>query len=442
MLDKRHILSILCSLSLVASFSLSAGNDSWSQSGSNFSYTRTSKINKSELQNGGIRYTFSVSPPGGYSFDTGYGTCSPGTISVTSGTATGIAEYDSNSLPAADVSMAMSGKLITSGSGAGTQPTWDAHATLRAPFFITPKVKVIWIDSNVQITANREANWYVNNQNLHTGLSFTVGTSGNWAPSTPDKYIITAKDSSDETITDSAEITLVKIDALNVDASTPASTKINYTLAPSSVTCTAKFKVGTGDETSGTVSGSFNCTFAQNQIFSNKDLSLKLSNTELAEKENIQGLTVSSEIKSDSKTTTAYVMVDGIGIRIFTFGGKDKYFKYAYSIPSSGKVLKFLTVNGSYPAEAYIIFQPNVTPEEKSGYTFGFVNQMTGEASEVGLSEILDSLSSDWVCRGRDFSAETEKPISSFLKVYINYRTDDGQAIVTVLNNTMTLVLN
>ena len=186
MLDKRHTLSILCSLSLVASFSLSAGNDSWSQSGSNFSYTRTSKINKSELQNGGIRYTFSVSsPPGGYSFDTGYGTCSPGTISFPSGTATGIAEYDSSSLPAGDVSMAMSGKLITSGSGAGTQPTWDAHATLRAPYNIKSNydngARVITVPAGTSITytayegiSSKSSNWTVNGnpKNNETSIIF------------------------------------------------------------------------------------------------------------------------------------------------------------------------------------------------------------------------------------------------------------------------------
>ncbi|MFA6354018.1 MAG: hypothetical protein WCW93_03750 [Candidatus Paceibacterota bacterium] len=229
MLYKRHILSMLCSLSLVASFSLSAGNDSWSQSGSNFSYTRTSKINKSELQNGGIRYTFSVSPPGVYSFDTGYGTCSPGTISVTSGTATGIAEYDNNSLPSADVSMAMSGKLIASGPGGGTQPTWDANATLKAPFNIRSNydngAKVITVPAGTNVTysayegsSSKNSNWTVNGNTKNNESSIIFSRSwwdvSGWfseGMGTPDPgvYNITASPTDDANISDSGIMTIV-----------------------------------------------------------------------------------------------------------------------------------------------------------------------------------------------------------------------------------------
>jgi len=295
-------------------------------------------------------------------------------------------------------------------------------------------------NSSTAFSANRNTNWYIGSDKKHTGTTFSVGASGDWTPSDPNLYAITGKDSTDETITDSAQVLVAKCQAISVDASTPATTKINYKLSPSSLTCSATFKLGNGTETTKDVSGDFYFTFNQSEIVSDKTLLLKISNSDLPEKQDNQTLAVAFTSKNEDKSLTEYVVVEGMGLRVFPWGAVNNYRRYDYSVSATGKLLKFQSSTSRYPAEAFISLA--TYPTEASDYTIAFTNKLTGGTDQY-LTIDMSSLAPFTISRGLDFSQETEKPITSYFTVNVGYNTNDGPAIVSsIINSTITLTLN
>lgn len=96
-----------------------------------------------EKDSTGITYTLSVSKGDlgtSYDFDTKEGVTSGSPtgidINVSSGGATGTKAYPNDSLPTANFTISMNGKLIPPSGGSGTQPTWGASGNAKAPFHI------------------------------------------------------------------------------------------------------------------------------------------------------------------------------------------------------------------------------------------------------------------------------------------------------------------
>lgn len=146
----------------------------------------------------GITYTLSVSKGNlgtSYDFDTKDGVTSGGPagidISVGSGGATGVIEYDLNSLPTSNFTISMNGKLIPPSGGEGSQPTWGASGNAKAPLRVTPiedggltKTFYAYVGSTPV-----SASWTIS-----SGASVTPaqGYSTTASSNDPNDYIITA----------------------------------------------------------------------------------------------------------------------------------------------------------------------------------------------------------------------------------------------------------
>ncbi|MDD2480004.1 MAG: hypothetical protein PHS31_08945 [Victivallaceae bacterium] len=223
-----------CVVLLVSTSSLCGGDDNWTKNGSHYSYTKTAKIKAEEYENGGCKYTFSVSVPAG-SFDTSDGatTGSPSGIAldVTTGNAKGTIHYTSDKLPTSDVPISMNGKLIIPGDSGGGQPTWGASATGAAPFYIKSNqdggAKDIVVKAGTSVTytayegtSSKSSNWTVNGQPKNNETSIIFSRSWWDVPGwffasmgTPDPgiYIITAIPT-DGSGSDSGTMTVVGVD--------------------------------------------------------------------------------------------------------------------------------------------------------------------------------------------------------------------------------------
>jgi hypothetical protein len=141
------------------------------------------------------------------------------------------------------------------------------------------------------------------------------------------------------TVTDSVNVTVVEVEILNVDATNPTNTNVNYQVVPSSIILdTVTFNAPGTTQTRSNVSGSFYFTFDQ---------------TNLSLGDSVIGLTaikydwtiVSNTIANrERKVTlqaqeivTAYFLVEGVGTRIYRHGLTEIYHQVFYSVPYSGK---------------------------------------------------------------------------------------------------------
>ncbi|MCK4981620.1 MAG: hypothetical protein KAS17_01790 [Victivallaceae bacterium] len=394
----------------------------------------------------GVSYTLSVSlgnlgVPSGLSFDTraGVTTGSPSRISI-SGSFSGTIAYGLTELPTSDITISMNGKLI-GGSGSGHQLTWSASGNCIAPFFITCNKEVIWIDSSTTLTASKEANWYIGGAKKHTGTSFSIGASANWTPTAPGEYIVTAKEKDDESNTDSRTIKVVKCTSLSVNAATPASTTINYKLEPSTVACSGVFKVGTNDSSTKSVSGDFNFTFNQDLILvTSTPLSLKLSNSDLAEK------TLSNSGEEDYKTKTGnsslhtYCIEIGQGYRYHSWSATNYYDLHEYSLSSSGKLLELRPLGAGIQNPSTRTAVGYVGGIQ--GYSYGFTDTVNGTLYSLN-SSVSSILPPFGFVRGHDFGAKTDKNITSAFQIIPSFPSPAGAVIVITLGGgSINLTLN
>ena len=393
----------------------------------------------------GVSYTLKVrlnnlGVPSGLSFDTGAGVTSgaPSRISISSsfpGTIvyeisfSGTIVYGLSELPTSDITISMNGKLVGSGGG-GTQPTWSASGKCIAPFFITCNKEIIWIDSSTTLTASKEANWYIGSVKKHTGTSFAIGASANYTPIIPGEYIVTAKEKDDESNIDSRTIKVVKCTSLSVDVATPASTTINYKLEPSTVACSGIFEVGTNGSSTKSVSGDFNFTFNQDLIFvTSTPLSLKLSNSDLAEKNFSNSGIENNRTKTDTKSLHTYTLAEGQGYRYHSWGGSIKYEAHNYSVTASGKLLEFEALGGSSSSPSNRTAVAHATIVQ--GYTYAFINALDG--TNRALQSNVANLSPSIFIRGIDFATKKNKNISSNFTIYPGFSTPDGPAQITTI---------
>lgn len=166
-----HRFSVMICLSTEA-LSGFAGNDAWTRSGNTFLYTKTEKISCASTENGGIEYKFSPGQPE-YAFDSGTGSCSPGSLSYSpegskaASSVTGTVRYEKDKWPTCDTTMSMSGSLIPPSGEEGSKPTWSATAKLAAPFWLEASpANIVQAGKTVTITAKgdpTESTWTVNN---------------------------------------------------------------------------------------------------------------------------------------------------------------------------------------------------------------------------------------------------------------------------------------
>lgn len=149
-----------------------------------------------EKDSTGITYTLSVSKGDlgtSYDFDTKEGVTSGSPtgidINVSSGGATGTKAYPNDSLPTANFTISMNGKLIPPSGGSGTQPTWGASGNAKAPFYIKSNqddgAKEIIVPAGTSVTytayegnSSKSSNWTVNGQTKNNESSIIF--SRNW----------------------------------------------------------------------------------------------------------------------------------------------------------------------------------------------------------------------------------------------------------------------
>ena len=146
----------------------------------------------------GITYTLSVSKGNlgtSYDFDTKEGVTSGSPsgidISVSSGGATGTMEYSNDSLPTSNFTISMNGKLIPPSGGSGSQPTWGASGSAKAPLRVTPiedggLAKTFYAYAGSTPVG---ANWTISSG---ATISSAQGYSTIASSETPNDYIVTA----------------------------------------------------------------------------------------------------------------------------------------------------------------------------------------------------------------------------------------------------------
>lgn len=196
-----------------------------------------------EKDSTGITYTLSVSKGDlgtSYDFDTKEGVTSGSPtgidINVSSGGATGTKAYPNDSLPTANFTISMNGKLIPpgGGGGSGTQPTWGASGNAKAPFYIKSnqedgeKEIVVPAGTSVTYTAyegasTKNSNWTVNGQNKNNESSIIFNRSWWYVPGwfsasketpDPDIYSISASPVDRSNVSDSGVMTVVGVASL------------------------------------------------------------------------------------------------------------------------------------------------------------------------------------------------------------------------------------
>ena len=128
-----------------------------------------------------------------YDFDTKEGVTSGSPtgidINVSSGGATGTKAYPNDSLPTANFTISMNGKLIPPSGGSGTQPTWGASGNAKTPFYIKSNqdngAKDITVAAGTSVTYtayegtnSKASNWTVNGQTKNNESSIIF--SRNW----------------------------------------------------------------------------------------------------------------------------------------------------------------------------------------------------------------------------------------------------------------------
>lgn len=395
----------------------------------------------------GITYTLNVSKGNletAYDFDTKAGVTSGAPagidIRVSSGGASGTMEYANDSLPASNFSISMNGKLIPPSGGSGSQPTWGASGNAKAPFFLTSdSSKTIWIGDQTSFTTSLDADWYIGNEKEHTGKTFTIGVD--WIPAAPGNYTIIAKKTTDNNDTVSASLVVAKISSLSVNADKPDNTKILYKLEPGTVTCSADFIIN-NTSVSKSVSGDFDFVFDQTRLFNRSTLHLKISNSELSIKSVDESVEVDSVNKRASNTLYAWFAIEGVGLRSFYWTGEDRYTRYTYSCPESGKLIHFTPKNSSSIASlsAHISFEN--TGLNDSDYLVGFSHQFSDESSITYLDKDLVALSPDWKYRGKDITSDKTKNIKATIKTSLTASTPNGPAFAIKGGTTISLSLD
>ena len=394
-----------------------------------------------EKDSTGITYTLSVSKEDlgtSYDFDTKEGVTSGSPtgidINVSSGGATGTKAYPDDSLPTANFTISMNGKLIPPSGGSGTQPTWGASGNAKAPFLITSEIsQIMWIDGTATFSTTLPADWYISGTKLHSGKTFTIGT--HWVPIVAEKYSIIAKNQANNDEIRTAELVVVEPAPISVDASSPASTKVNYRLKPNTVTCDAIFTVN-NYVTSKSVKDTFYFAFNQNALITDTKILLELSNNELSKKDIVVDLSITEKTKADSHTNAvAYFLEDSIGTRFFNWSAMVTYTAYQYNISeiATGLLLSFKAqTSPKYTASATGSLVSS-NPTDPS-FIFAFDNT-------TGQQRILEPVSGGLTPSfGINFNTYLPKPSMSAFQISV--RTDTGTAGIFVSGQSITLTCN
>lgn len=195
-----------------------------------------------EKDSTGITYTLSVSKGDlgtSYDFDTKEGVTSGSPtgidINVSSGGATGTKAYPNDSLPTANFTISMNGKLIPPSGGSGTQPTWGASGNAKAPFYIKSNqdngAKDITVAAGTSVTYtayegtnSKASNWTVNGQTKNNESSIIF--SRNWwdvpgwfsasmGTPVPGVYNISASPTDNASKSDSGEMKVVGVASIS-----------------------------------------------------------------------------------------------------------------------------------------------------------------------------------------------------------------------------------
>lgn len=200
-----------------------------------------------EKDSTGITYTLSVSKGDlgtSYDFDTKEGVTSGSPtgidINVSSGGATGTKAYPNDSLPTANFTISMNGKLIPPSGGSGTQPTWGASGNAKAPFYIKSNhdngAKDITVAAGTSVTytayegnSSKSSNWTVNGQTKNNESSIIF--SRNWwdvpgwfsasmGTPNPGVYNISASPTDNSSESDDGKMTIVGIGSISGEGKT------------------------------------------------------------------------------------------------------------------------------------------------------------------------------------------------------------------------------
>ncbi len=191
-----------------------------------------------EKDSTGITYTLSVSKGDlgtSYDFDTKEGVTSGSPtgidINVSSGGATGTKAYPNDSLPTANFTISMNGKLIPPSGGSGTQPTWGASGNAKAPFYIKSNqddgAKEIIVPAGTSVTytayegtSSKSSNWTVNGQTKNNESSIIFSRSwwdvpgwfsASMGTPVPGVYNISASPTDNASKSDSGEMKVVGV---------------------------------------------------------------------------------------------------------------------------------------------------------------------------------------------------------------------------------------
>jgi len=143
-----------------------------------------------------------------------------------------------------------------------------------------------------------------------------------------------------------ANVSLVKLTATSVDASTPASTKVNYNLEPAGVTLpSATFTAPGKSEGKTKLSGTFYCTYDQGDVNWSYESNVKWYDITLTGTlpggasitETIQVSRIWKTTPPATEVVSAYFLVEGVGLRTYVHSLWELHHQADYSITSSGK---------------------------------------------------------------------------------------------------------
>lgn len=331
---------------------------------------------------------------------------------------------------ATSFSFVSGGIFIPDANGNGSEnnllPQWS-FTYERKLFYITSEIEsTIWLGEETFFSTNVEADWYVLGTKRHRGRTFKIGK--HWAPEVPMVYPIIAKEPNSDCKA-TALLTVVRASTLSVDATDASHTKIFYKLEPSSITCEASLKIGPYNKISKNVSDIFHFDFDQTQLSLDTSFDLELSNSSLSKKVLSESLTVDFVDVHDTNTLFAWIAIEGVGLRTFSWSATDYYKRYTYSCPSSGELIRFTPKNSKDVAtsNAFMSFQ-NMGPND-GDYLLAFSHRFSDEQSLLYLDKHLSNLASYWKCLGKDFTANKSKSIYAFIEAYLTPRSDNSPAL-------------
>ena len=141
-----------------------------------------------------------------------------------------------------------------------------------------------------------------------------------------------------ENETTGKKVSIVKVEVLNVDASSPSATKVNYKVTGGqlpSVTFTAPKKRETRTNIS---EGDFYFTFDQNNLSWHHTNTISLD-TDSCGKLDVTATRTDKRTPDAQELLIAYFLIPGVGYRQYNHWLAEEYHSVSYSVPFSGKTI-------------------------------------------------------------------------------------------------------